>query len=1207
VSLRFSEEGPAFPAQLVDALLAGEVVFLCGAGISAPQLPGFGELVEKCFTQLRMSRTASEQKSFDDGRFEEVLGSLSRRIVDPDRMVRIVAEILSPPVQPDLTHHQIILRLSRDVDNQPVIVTTNFDTLLEKALLGVESGQQVRTHSFAGQDLPSPGKAGFGGVIHLHGRITDEQIGLDETQLVITSADYGDAYMRSGWASRFLFDLCRCKTIVLIGYSAGDAPVRYFLNVLEADRQRFPDLRPVYAFDPVAAREEPDMQWEALAVEPIAYEPVINAATGLKDKHKALWCDLGKLANLVERPRDTRCKLAKTILINPFSSANVTDLDLISWLFSGTSDLWPVAIEVIEDPAWFDFFAERKLWTQLDAAWIVAAWLAKDLQSVDRYRLAISWAERLGQPFVDSISQRLRQIKELSDLWLRAWRLFAISRPRQANSDDGIQSYAIQQTLSGHVVLYADLQRALELLTPTLSLSSYRNELHGFSGSTPPARLADITQLRVTIQSRMGAAELVDALVKLPQSVEIMKIATEKLQSVIGMSLDIEAIGEDFDINDFDVPSVEPHPQNEYHDGVTFLIQLLARILPKAAQADRNATRLLAESWHCMPGILGVRLWLHALRDASLFSPDESIDGLEALPLSIFWHVRREIALVLRERTADANPQLVSRIEQRILTEGETYFARYTIEKGQVDWRSHALDTEVWLRLNMLEKAGILSIGGATELAEIKSRREYLNRAVVDRDFFGSYSTGVQMIHGNAQPIMEAAVEDRLEVAREITHSPNVENRLGWSTYCNTDPLGAFDALSNEPLDATNAPLWSDLINTLSFPLTKKDAIRDALFIKVFATLKPAKESFLHLIISQLVGLYCSGQRQEAKTIADWWPRLFSIAVSYDTVPLDGDRKFFDDAINAPGGRLTRDLLIEIDQCRKTGGMIGQSLLDNIIGAASISGRQGAYARAVLISEAGFVLPISPLNVAESLCVSLEGDTTEAVALRSVLVSYARTSLAASGAFGKHILRGLTELDAQHQAVTPVAAEKIIAPALSIIRKEPEAAQWGITLEDTAQILRDGSPPLRRGAIQVLVQWITTFNEGPAEAWATSIGPLLEEVWPRDRILRDKRLTRLFASLAIQSAEAFPSAFSQLRPYLTRLEGNDVFYEIGQSTLPEQFPRETLSLLWQLFGPGYTGSLYGAPDILERMITSEQSIECDRRLQWLDLRATRFR
>ena len=57
-----------------------------------------------------------------------------------------------------------------------------------------------------------------------------------------------------------LFDLARCKTIVLVGYGAGDAPVRYFLNVLEADRARFPDLKPVYAFGAYERDEEKAMR-----------------------------------------------------------------------------------------------------------------------------------------------------------------------------------------------------------------------------------------------------------------------------------------------------------------------------------------------------------------------------------------------------------------------------------------------------------------------------------------------------------------------------------------------------------------------------------------------------------------------------------------------------------------------------------------------------------------------------------------------------------------------------------------------------------------------------------------------------------------------------------------------------------------------------------------------------------------------------------
>jgi hypothetical protein len=109
--------------------------------------------------------------------------------------------------------------------------------------------------------------------------------------LVLTSAEYGDAYMRSGWASRFLFDLARCKSLVLIGYSAGDAPVRYFLNVLQADRERFTDLKPVYALDAVKGDEiEASERWALVAVQAIPYRRRNDGSP----EHGALWRDLAR-------------------------------------------------------------------------------------------------------------------------------------------------------------------------------------------------------------------------------------------------------------------------------------------------------------------------------------------------------------------------------------------------------------------------------------------------------------------------------------------------------------------------------------------------------------------------------------------------------------------------------------------------------------------------------------------------------------------------------------------------------------------------------------------------------------------------------------------------------------------------------------------------------------------------------------------------
>ena len=100
--LCFSTDGPEFPNAFVDSLLAGDVVFLCGAGVSAPQMPDFGRLVENTYEALSVEKTDSEKSAFEKDLFEEVLGSLSRRLSDPCAVTRTVSELLAVPDDPSL-------------------------------------------------------------------------------------------------------------------------------------------------------------------------------------------------------------------------------------------------------------------------------------------------------------------------------------------------------------------------------------------------------------------------------------------------------------------------------------------------------------------------------------------------------------------------------------------------------------------------------------------------------------------------------------------------------------------------------------------------------------------------------------------------------------------------------------------------------------------------------------------------------------------------------------------------------------------------------------------------------------------------------------------------------------------------------------------------------------------------------------------------
>ena len=128
--MRFSESGPEFPAELINQLVAGEVVFLCGAGVSAPHLPGFKKLVDDIYAKLGEKRTAGEDAAYSEQRYEECLGSLSRRLSRPDDVLDATTEILKVRGRKQSSNHDTIVRLSRDEEGRPSIVTTNFDTLV---------------------------------------------------------------------------------------------------------------------------------------------------------------------------------------------------------------------------------------------------------------------------------------------------------------------------------------------------------------------------------------------------------------------------------------------------------------------------------------------------------------------------------------------------------------------------------------------------------------------------------------------------------------------------------------------------------------------------------------------------------------------------------------------------------------------------------------------------------------------------------------------------------------------------------------------------------------------------------------------------------------------------------------------------------------------------------------------------------------------
>lgn len=269
--MRFLEDGADIPDELIRAVTDGDAVFLCGAGVSRRVgLPSFKELSEQIYQELGETQLnePAERRAFERTEYDRALRSLEKRTHRPGTQshVRIaVARLLSARDDVVVPDHLALLQLSRDAEGRPKLLTTNFDTLFERA--GHAAGLIVP--SYAAKSIPKPGSARDYGILHLHGRIGDGKLGLDETDLILTSADFGDAYLRDGWASQYVEDRMRLSTLVLVGYGAEDAALRLLLETLDADRERFRDLKDIYAIE--RRTDESASIWKAKGIKPIEF------------------------------------------------------------------------------------------------------------------------------------------------------------------------------------------------------------------------------------------------------------------------------------------------------------------------------------------------------------------------------------------------------------------------------------------------------------------------------------------------------------------------------------------------------------------------------------------------------------------------------------------------------------------------------------------------------------------------------------------------------------------------------------------------------------------------------------------------------------------------------------------------------------------------------------------------------------------------
>lgn len=1203
--MRFLSNGPDIPDELVAAQERGDVLFICGAGVSRTVgLPSFRGLVEGIYKELGeewqphpAEREGMQEGGSYYGQYDRVLRSLERRLAASDlprhrgmrqRVRAAIRRLLAPP-SADLADHAALLDLSRDENGQRRLVTTNFETLFERAWRD-EHGQTIASH--AGPGMPAPKTATFSGVLHLHGRLEDNELGLPETDLVLTSAEFGEAYLRSAWASRYVYDLARVGMIVLVGYQADDPPMRYLLEVLEADRERYPDLRKVYAFAPAMADGEEEREvWEAKGAQPILYPRAEDGS------HTALYDTLREWRRYAEDP--TAWRRARLTAITNTNPADLPELDIreaASLLRHGDASQLLGAIS--PDAAWLPVLANHRVFDNEEVH--PGLWIATKVDNREMIR-ACAGVSHLDDRAGWLIERALERDREaMTRVRKQAWRLILRAKKvdRSSRFDDG-WFHARRHVRSGDID--HEVRRVVaEILRPRPTVA--RPFPWPSDSNDGEETIHHLLRLEYEGSRNWSPSEIMNAWpAQLEDEVALFKVIARAFEDAME---EAESAGftSGYDQASADVPSISDHPQNTHRSGFYPITRVLADLWRRIADKDPTNGHELAERWRASSQLLVQRLHLHALSFPNVFAPAEAVAALQMLDDPTFWvsGAHREIMRLLVLRWAEFDDQQSQAIEKR-LREGmpRTLFRPDAYDDEQ--WGS-VQDHAIFRRLARISTSGgQLSPQSAELLAAISTRHPSWQPGEGERDEFLSWHESRSGPSGHPQAL--ASIDDSLLVEEALRRQQ--ENRFEegeiWRLLCQAEPDRALRALR---LDAENGQWRGEAWQPFFWAANDIDDI-DFQTAAAVLLLEMPNDS-LALVLSSATSwlrrlaeaLPRYGEADSSRLI-QVWDRLADVAFADqagdERVRADDDP--LSSALNEPGGILawTLQTLLAATEA-ETGSGIPQDLLPRFDRAVGATGNAGKPARCFFGSVTAYLDAIDPNWTHAKLVPLFSWDNPDAALMWCARaydqVGSARLFNALKPAFLQLFER--RELSDTNQSRL---TDDLISVA--IWHRQPESHDYDLTSQETRRALAIASPSVRGQAAWRLWHWMSE-EQGPTdkgERWRTLIGPFFRDIWPLDARLRDRHTSQNLVLMALECDSEFPDAVDAIAdvvaPYELYSLDSSLRLEQKHSELVPRFPRAFVKLLSAVIDPAEFPVPEDLAVSLQQCVEAEPGIEND--------------
>ena len=520
------------------------------------------------------------------------------------------AEVLSKGAPEPTDLHRDLLRLYRNPASVR-IVTTNFDTLFEKASTGV-----FRTCPEVFQTPTLPFRRAFRGMVHIHGSIERAD------DMVLTDADLGYAYLIEGSARRFLVELFGSFTILFVGYSHRDTVMTYLARALQGRR-----TEPRFAI----TNDTDSHRWQILGIKPVIYR------SSSSDDHHALYEGINGLVKYAGRSlSDWRSKITE-IAENP-PSRDGEEMDLVEDALADPRRAGFFA-DAAAHVGWIDWLDKRKhldrLFSTDDPAGLggrdeqLARWLARKFvpdHSDELFLLIALHDMRLHPDFWSELAWTISSANDqrLDTAALSRWvSLLLTTIPPNPNHRDlyRLGKRCIEVQLTGSLLDIFGVMAASRL---TLEQSPFwPGDDTEPQTRARPALLSD--HYAIDAVWKQGLKTALDHVAE-PLLTDVVRNLTQQHHTLRSW----RSANRNWDPISYGRSAIEPHEQDEYREPIDVLIDAARDCLEHLTTKQPTVATYWCDRFTEAEAPLLRRLAVHTLPTRNDLTPDEKVDWLLA-------------------------------------------------------------------------------------------------------------------------------------------------------------------------------------------------------------------------------------------------------------------------------------------------------------------------------------------------------------------------------------------------------------------------------------------------------------------------------------------------------------------------------------------------------------------------------------------------